>query len=91
MNPEISIVNPIKLQQNWYIKIHTNFFLPLQFMTGEIVEQTVGQPLRDWLDQSLIGDYNLNMHFNTGDPYYNLLLVEEADVVTVMMRYGNQV
>jgi hypothetical protein len=89
MNTEISIANPIKLQQKWFIKIHTNFFLPLQFISSEIVDQTVGQPLRDWLDDSLMGEYSLNMHFNTGDPYYNLLLAEEADVVTVMMKYGS--
>jgi hypothetical protein len=88
MNTEINLNLPVKLHQNWYIKIQTNFFLPLQFMNSEVVEHTVGQPLRDWLDDCLTGDYNLNMHFNTGDPYYNLLLENEADVLTVMMRYG---
>jgi hypothetical protein len=89
MNTSISLANPIKLQQRWFIKIHTNIFLPLQFISSDVVEQTVGQSIRDWLDESLIGPYNLNMHFNTGDPYYNLLLEEEADVVTVMMKYGS--
>ena len=84
----LRLTRPIRLQNNWFIKIFPGSENWLQWTESD-AHKRIHDPLQQWLSDCMSGDYQLEFVPEHGLPTWRLLMRNEHDLSSFLLAHSS--